>query len=111
MSKSENSLFSYSVHFTVNLPAWTPKDANVTLMSFLRLFTQHKMKFPADLVTFTEEIFNGKLHFLCCVITPERKTLFQIHKITFVNVKNVIRTEANKPQNILLENIDGKNIA
>ena len=22
-------------------------------------------KFPADLVTFTEEIFNGKLHFLC----------------------------------------------
>ena len=27
-----------------------------------------------------------------------------------VNVKN-IRTEANKPQNILLENIDGKSIA
>ena len=22
-------------------------------------------EFPADLVTFTEEIFNGKLHFLC----------------------------------------------
>ena len=22
-------------------------------------------QFPADLVTFTEEIFNGKLHFLC----------------------------------------------
>ena len=22
-------------------------------------------KFPVDLVTFTEEIFNGKLHFLC----------------------------------------------
>ena len=22
-------------------------------------------KFPADLVTFTEEILNGKLHFLC----------------------------------------------
>ena len=24
-------------------------------------------KFPADLVTFTEEIFNGNLHFLCSV--------------------------------------------
>ena len=23
-------------------------------------------KFPADLVTFTEETLNGKLHFLCC---------------------------------------------
>ena len=23
------------------------------------------MKFPVDLVTFTEEILNGKLHFLC----------------------------------------------
>ena len=26
--------------------------------------TPHE-KFPADLVTFTEEIFSGKLHFLC----------------------------------------------
>ena len=25
--------------------------------------------FPADLATFTEEIFNGKLHFLCSVST------------------------------------------
>ena len=24
-------------------------------------------QFPADLVTFTEEILNGKLHFLCSV--------------------------------------------
>ena len=24
-----------------------------------------KLQFPADLVTFTEEILNGKLHFLC----------------------------------------------
>ena len=27
-------------------------------------------QFPADLVTFTEEILNGKLHFLYCVSTP-----------------------------------------
>ena len=40
MSKYENSMFSYSVHSTVNLPAWRPKDANVPLISFLRLFTE-----------------------------------------------------------------------
>ena len=27
-------------------------------------------QFPADLVTFTEEFLNGKLHFLCGVICP-----------------------------------------
>ena len=27
-------------------------------------------QFPADLVTFTEEILNGKLHFLCSVMSP-----------------------------------------
>ena len=40
MSNYENSVFPYSVHSTVNLPAWRPKDANVTLMSFPRLFTE-----------------------------------------------------------------------
>ena len=40
MSKYENSVFLYSVHSTVNLPAWRSKDANVTLMSFPRLFTE-----------------------------------------------------------------------
>ena len=36
-------------------------------MSYLELesTTAQKMKFSADLVTFTEEILNGKLHFLC----------------------------------------------
>ena len=36
-------------------------------------FTAQKMKFSieetADLVTFTEEILNGKLHFLCSVLS------------------------------------------
>ena len=52
-------------------------------------------------------------NFIFCAVQllPKEKLFFQIHKITFVNVKNVIRTEANKPQNILLENIDGKSIA
>ena len=52
MSKYENSVFPYSVHSTVNLPAWRPKDTNVTLMSFLRLFIE--------------------------TITSERKVFFQI---------------------------------
>ena len=30
-------------------------------------------QFPADLVTFTEEILNGNLHFLCIVNTQLRK--------------------------------------
>ena len=34
MPKYENRLSPYSVHSTVNLPAWRPKDTNVTLMSF-----------------------------------------------------------------------------
>ena len=47
-------------------------------MDYKKIITAQKMKFfikdcfskilqfPADLVTFTEEILNGKLHFLCC---------------------------------------------
>ena len=40
MSKYENSVFPYFVHSTVNLPALRPKDTNITIMSFLRLFTE-----------------------------------------------------------------------
>ena len=40
MSKYENSVFPYSVHSTVNLSAWRPRDTNVILMSFFRLFTE-----------------------------------------------------------------------
>ena len=29
-------------------------------------------QFPANLVTFTEEILNGKLHFLCSVVFQNR---------------------------------------
>ena len=32
---------------------------------------QIRTQFPADLVTFTEEILNVKLHFLCCVTAHE----------------------------------------
>ena len=47
----------YSVYSTVNLLAWRPKDTNVTLMSFFRLFTE----------TITpEKIFFSKLPDKCC---------------------------------------------
>ena len=51
MSKYENSLFRYSLYSTVNFPEWKLKDTNVTLISFLRLFTE--------------------------TITPEKKAFFQ----------------------------------
>ena len=52
MSKYEN-----------NLPAWRPKDTNVTLMSFLRLFTEK--------------------------ITPERKVFFQSYMTNVVKIDEI----------------------
>ena len=57
MSKYENTVFPYSVHSTVNLPAWRPKDTNVTLISFLRLFT--------ETITPERKVFFSKLHGKC----------------------------------------------
>ena len=57
MSKYEDSVFPYSVRSTVNLPAWRPEDKNVTLMSFLRLFT--------ETITPKRKVFFPKLHDKC----------------------------------------------
>ena len=38
-------------------------------------------QFLADLVTFTEEIFNGKLHFLCSVNINIEQKIKEYHKI------------------------------
>ena len=46
----------------------SPKVLNVHAPKKGKHVTAQKMKFSADLVTFTEEILNGKLHFLCSVI-------------------------------------------
>ena len=54
MSKYENSVFPYSVHSTVKLPAWRPKDANITLLFFLPFFTQT--------ITPERKVFFSKLH-------------------------------------------------
>ena len=37
-----------------------------------------KPQFPADVVTFTEEILNRKLHFLCSGVTYKKKRVIKI---------------------------------
>ena len=53
-----------------------------------------KLKFLVDLVTFTEEIFNGKLHFLCIGYKNDHglyhrykvsSDFFRRHKIKLLN--------------------------
>ena len=44
-----------------------------------------KCEFPVDLVTFTEEIFNGKLHFLCSDALIAGIVKFKITFIHFIN--------------------------
>ena len=40
--------------------------------------TQKTTQFPTDLVTFTEEIFNGKLHILCSDIENPNLRVFNL---------------------------------
>ena len=63
MSNYENSLFPYSLQITVNLLEWKLNDANVTLVSFLRLFTE--------------------------TITPERKSFFQNYMTNIVKIDKI----------------------
>ena len=50
-----------------------------------------RMKFPIkDLVTFTEEILNGKLHFLCSVIYLSEHTIhILLFKMPYASPKKV----------------------
>ena len=59
MSKYDNSVFLYSVHSAINLPAWRPRDANVTLMSFPRLFTE-------TITPERKKMFFSKIQDQCC---------------------------------------------
>ena len=58
MLKHENSLFPYSLRSTVNLPEWRLDDADVTLISFLRLFS--------ETITPARKSFFSKLNDECC---------------------------------------------
>ena len=48
-------------------------------------------QFPADLVTFTEEIFNGKLHF--CAVPPSHEATLRSIQIDFKNEEIVIQNQ------------------
>ena len=50
ITKYEDIVFPYSAHSTVNLHAWRPRDTNVTLMSFLHLFTPRLSAFSRQLL-------------------------------------------------------------
>ena len=56
MSKYENSAFPYSLHSTLNLPAWRPKDTNVTLMSVHLVFFQNDMTNVVKIDEIREEL-------------------------------------------------------
>ena len=45
------------------MPSYTAQKMKFSIKDF---FSKCDQMFPADLVTFTKEIPNGKLHFLCC---------------------------------------------
>ena len=47
-------------------------------------------QFPADLVTFTKEILNGKLHFLCNVFSLYTKVMLILILINVYYLQNVI---------------------
>ena len=57
MSKYENGLLPYSFQVTVNLPEWKLKDTNVTLIAFLRLFTE-TIIFPKEKAFFQNYMTN-----------------------------------------------------
>ena len=53
-------------------------------------FTAQKMKFSfKDLVTFTEEILNGKRHFLCSVICTKWRESFEMFNVQISSRFNV----------------------
>ena len=60
------SLFIQSMHWVTphvgNCNKW---QCNILKQSLSQVHCTKKVRFPADLVTFTEQILNGKLHFLC----------------------------------------------
>ena len=46
-------------------------------------------QFPADLVIFPEEIFNGKLHWVYVIIMPRTSARVNSHSIVCLNVKQL----------------------
>ena len=58
---------------------------NSRFESVFLFFTAQKMKFSiADLVTFTEEILNGKLHFFCSVLVDYEDHIGAKNRVDFL---------------------------
>ena len=73
------------------------------------------LKFFADLVTFTEEIFNGKLHFLCSDNNNRKNDNKQIFHAFLFNVRNyspeVINIQRHEAElNIILPRVNNFDI-
>ena len=52
----------------------------VSAKKMFKLFYKNNPQFSADLVTFTEEILNGKLHFLCSDNSSQDEFLLEYFK-------------------------------
>ena len=83
----------------------TPSSADLTLhkkWSFplrISLVMWPNPEFPADLVTFTEEILSGKIHFLCSVNLPGPNYVFpQLIEIKSQYVKFIINFQQRLQQ-------------
>ena len=56
---------AYNLHCKPNVETLYIHAKSNHPANILKQLPRTKVKFPVDLVTFTEEILNGKLHFLC----------------------------------------------
>ena len=54
---------------------------------------------PADLVTFTEEILNGKLHFLCSVIAKLAAYELSVNKSSLKLIQNFLSKKETDGRN------------
>ena len=57
----------FLLNFQITFSKFLYLSSLILCFFLLRNHCTKKMQFPADLVTFTEEILNEKLHFLCSV--------------------------------------------
>ena len=69
----------------------------------------HKKLETAHLVTYTEEILNGKLHFLCSVFTLNRKKKFDCKRIFPRKIAETLDNTSKRFQNFILSLSHTKN--
>ena len=61
-------------------------------------------QFPADLVTFTEEMLNGKLHFSCSVFFPKKNVMpLSLMPLSVANSNESLRENSFLFENLKLE--------